>query len=875
MRIKLLLWALLTGAAFGQAFPGTVRYVLVAPSGNCIAGAQSPLTQVINGAGTVYACQSITAGVGTWTALASAGASGTVTNVSVASVNGVSGTVTNPTTTPVLNLSLGVITPTSVNGLTLATRSIGFSVAGGTTSKTLTINNTVALSGNDSSTLNIAAGGTLGSAAFTPSTNYCAVAGCTMSGTIAGTSLTLSTPLAVASGGNGTATPAIVAGTNITVSGTWPNQTINATSTPLTFQQNSVNLTSSAGLNFLNSSANSVGLTATVSNPGTNQVRWEITGGSYTGNSATATQLSGCTLTTAGDLCIFNGSSYVRVAGNNSGTKFLQENASGVASFGVSTGATLALDNLASVAVSAALTPGSDNAISLDSATKRYINGIFSGVVGGTDGAGTLNGGISFPVGGSEVDVGNGTAGNITGTLKAALGIFGTSVGIGTPSAACTGASDCIAFVEAAGTGTPTASNGYFRMDTSHAFLMSLNNGAEFKSAMNLPIQGTDANALSSGTISASAAIPLCTDANHGATTSGCPSPGPGTVTVVASGNLTSTALTTGGGTQTMQTPCATCTLDASGNLILAAGGSLKSADTGTPGFTFATNKITINQPVTFGTTSNQIVLGTTTNLTTLTFPASSGAVTLTFPLTSQLMVGANSDTTTTHVMHATAVAGVGSFSALVAADIPTLIPIANIGTAGLSGTSPISISGAGAIACTNCVQATSPGVGIAHFAGSTQTVTSSAVVDGDISFTNPALGTGPTASTQSAKDNSTKVATTAYVDRTTPLTTGTSVTLTAPRQYFVCTGTCTITVPVPAAGYEFCVLNDDNVATVITMSAIGSSARYENTARTAYGTAGTGTFVSGGAVGDKVCLLGRDSTHYLTASFNGTWVAN
>ena len=35
--------------------------------------------------------------------------------------------------------------------------------------------------------------------------------------------------LPVVNGGTGTATPAIVAGTNITVSGTWPNQTINAT----------------------------------------------------------------------------------------------------------------------------------------------------------------------------------------------------------------------------------------------------------------------------------------------------------------------------------------------------------------------------------------------------------------------------------------------------------------------------------------------------------------------------------------------------------------------------------------------------------------------------------------------------------------------
>jgi len=45
----------------------------------------------------------------------------------------------------------------------------------------------------------------------------------TTSGTI-----TLGGTLAVANGGTGTATPSIVAGTNITVSGTWPNQTITA-----------------------------------------------------------------------------------------------------------------------------------------------------------------------------------------------------------------------------------------------------------------------------------------------------------------------------------------------------------------------------------------------------------------------------------------------------------------------------------------------------------------------------------------------------------------------------------------------------------------------------------------------------------------------
>lgn len=137
------------------------------------------------------------------------------------------------------------------------------------------------------------------------------------------------------------------------------------------------------------------------------------------------------------------------------------------------------------------------------------------------------------------------------------------------------------------------------------------------------------------------------------------------------------------------------------------------------------------------------------------------------------------------------------------------------------------------------------------------------------------ALASTMTATTQTAKDNSTKLATTAYVDRPTGLTTGTSITLAAPRQYFICTSTCTITMPVPAAGDEFCVQNNVAVSTVITFAAIGSSSFYGKTDQSAYGTSGTGTLVSGGAAGDKMCLLGVDATHYNVASFNGVWTAN
>jgi hypothetical protein len=74
----------------------------------------------------------------------------------------------------------------------------------------------------------------------------------------------------------------------------------------------------------------------------------------------------------------------------------------------------------------------------------------------------------------------------------------------------------------------------------------------------------------------------------------------------------------------------------------------------------------------TISMTTNQLITGTGSNLTTSTYPVPSGAITLTFPLTSEYMVGANSDTTTSHVLHATAVAGVFNSAAIAYTDLPT-----------------------------------------------------------------------------------------------------------------------------------------------------------------------------------------------------------
>ena len=61
-------------------------------------------------------------------------------------------------------------------------------------------------------------------------TGVTAGTGLTGGGTSGDVTLALSTPVSVANGGNGTATPSLVAGSNITITGSWPDQTIAASS---------------------------------------------------------------------------------------------------------------------------------------------------------------------------------------------------------------------------------------------------------------------------------------------------------------------------------------------------------------------------------------------------------------------------------------------------------------------------------------------------------------------------------------------------------------------------------------------------------------------------------------------------------------------
>ena len=206
---------------------------------------------------------------------------GTVTSVSVTTQNGIGATVANSTTTPAITLNLGNITPNSVttNGLTLRSDTgpmvaiagiVGVTGQSGSgvpaynyqptiTSPTLlgTTNAVNVTTNGLLTTTNIRTTGLTGylygnditgnvSASTTIPTSI-------LSGSISLTSQ-VSGILPIANGGTGTSSPSIVAGTGISVTGSFPNQTL--TNTGVT------NLVAGTGVT-INSSSGSVTINAT------------------------------------------------------------------------------------------------------------------------------------------------------------------------------------------------------------------------------------------------------------------------------------------------------------------------------------------------------------------------------------------------------------------------------------------------------------------------------------------------------------------------------------------------------------------------------------------------------------------------------------
>ena len=143
--------------------------------GTNISGTASNLT-----AGNVTTNANLTGAVtssGNATSLGSFSSANLLAALSTSTGTGLAVFGTSPSlTTP----NIGAATATTINGNTFTTGTYTLTGAAG---KTLTFNNSLTFAGTDGSTLNIGTGGTLGTAAYTPTTNYLLATGATIGAT--------------------------------------------------------------------------------------------------------------------------------------------------------------------------------------------------------------------------------------------------------------------------------------------------------------------------------------------------------------------------------------------------------------------------------------------------------------------------------------------------------------------------------------------------------------------------------------------------------------------------------------------------------------------------------------------------------------------
>lgn len=123
------------------------------------------------------------------------------------------------------NTSISNLTPSD----TLTGTEIVPVVQSGATVRTTTAAIAALASGGSGTVTSVAGTGTVNGITLTGTVTTSG--SLTLGGTLSGVSLAtqVSGTLPVANGGTGTTTPSLVAGTNVTISGTWPNQTINST----------------------------------------------------------------------------------------------------------------------------------------------------------------------------------------------------------------------------------------------------------------------------------------------------------------------------------------------------------------------------------------------------------------------------------------------------------------------------------------------------------------------------------------------------------------------------------------------------------------------------------------------------------------------
>ena len=198
-----------------------------------------------------------------------------------------------------------------------------------------------------------------------------------------------------------------------------------------------------------------------------------------------------------------------------------------------------------------------------------------------------------------------------------------------------------------------------------------------------------------------------------------------------------------------------------------------------------------------------------------------------------------------------------------------------------------------------NVVNASSPGVGIGHFAGSTQTLTSSLIVAADITsgtITGTQLASSLSLTTPNINAaTGTSLLATGIVDGTVPvgISTGTSCTLGTSSS---CTSVAynhayqfnqeatagtgvTYTLPATAVGKQYCVANSGTTGVVntgvLTVYPPASSYIIYNGVVNTVGGGGTHGIASAGAAGDGACFVAIDATHWQVYAQSGTWTEN